>query len=93
MADVKRPVRKGTSNLLTHLEMHLDGDGVKDAREEAIQMLRERGHMQPNSEALTPEGYKRSAMGHIGRAIDRAARLSGKPKKAYKFVDGRAVLK
>jgi hypothetical protein len=28
-----------------------------------------------------------------GRAIDRAAKLSGHPKSAYRYVDGRAILK
>jgi len=55
--------------------------------------LRERGHVHKNSERLTKAGQVREAMGPAGRAIDRAAKLSGHPKSAYKYVGGRAVLK
>lgn len=77
--------------LLTRLTRQLKG--VPDARDEAKAILRERGHMRKNSEELTAEGKRREAMGPAGRAIDRAAKLSGHPKSAYKYVGGRAVLK
>lgn len=49
--------------------------------------------MKQNSEELTAAGRKREALGPAGRAIDRAAKLSGNPKSAYRYVGGRAVLK
>lgn len=79
--------------LLTRLTRQLGADSVPDARNEAIRILRERGHMKQNSTELTVAGKKREAMGPAGRAIDRAAKLSGHPKSAYRYVGGRAILK
>jgi len=79
--------------LITRLTRQLSADKVPDARNEALRILRERGHIYQNSERLTVEGKRREAMGPAGRAIDRAARASGKPKSAYKYVGGRAILK
>lgn len=79
--------------LLTRLTRQLGADKVPDARDEAIAILRERGHMKKNSEELTVAGKAREALGPAGRAIDRAAKVSGHPKSAYKYVGGRAVLK
>jgi hypothetical protein len=79
--------------LLTRLTRQLAADDVENAREEAIGILRERGHMCKNSEKLTAEGKRREAMGPAGRAIDRAAKLSGRPKSDYVYRSGRAVLK
>jgi hypothetical protein len=78
-------------SLITRLTRQLAG--VPDARNEALRILRERGHVHKNSERLTKEGERREAMGPAGRAIDRAAKLSGHPKSAYKYVGGRAILK
>jgi hypothetical protein len=80
--------------LLTRLTRQLAADNVPDARDEAIGILRERGHMKKNSTELTVEGKKREALGPAGRAIDRAAKQSGRPKSDYKYIGGsRAVLK
>lgn len=79
--------------LITRLTRQLSADKVPDARDEALRILRERGHVFKNSERLTVEGKKREALGPAGRAIDRAAKQSGHPKSAYKYVGGRAVLK
>jgi hypothetical protein len=79
--------------LITRLTRQLATDKVPDARAEAIRILRERGHIKKNSEQLTVEGKRREALGPAGRAIDRAAKLSGHPKSAYKYVGGRAILK
>lgn len=79
--------------LLTRLTRQLGADKVPDARDEAIAILRERGHMKKNSEELTVAGKAREALGPAGRAIDRASKQSGHPKSAYKYVGGRAVLK
>lgn len=83
----------GHQKLLTRLTRQLGGDHVPDARDEAIRILRERGHMKPDSEALTAAGKRREALGPAGRAIDRASKLSGRPKSDYKYVGGRAILK
>lgn len=77
--------------LLTRLTRQLSG--VEGARDEAKAILRERGHMHKNSEKLTKEGQRREDMGPAGRAIDRAAKLSGRPKSDYIYRSGRAVLK
>jgi hypothetical protein len=79
--------------LITRLTRQLAKDKVPDARDEALQILRDRGHIYKNSERLTVAGEKREAMGPVRRAIDRAAKQSGHPPSAYKYVGGRAVLK
>lgn len=79
--------------LITRLTRQLSADKVPDARAEALQILRERGHVHKNNEQLTAAGRAREALGPAGRAIDRAAKQSGHPKSAYKYVGGRAVLK
>lgn len=79
--------------LITRLTRQLAADKVADARDEAIRILRERGHMKQNSEELTKAGAEREAMGPAKRAIDRASKRSGHAPSAYKYVRGRAVLK
>jgi hypothetical protein len=79
--------------LITRLTRQLSKDDVPEAREEALRILRERGHVYQNSERLTVEGKKREAMGPAGRAIDRAAKHAGRPASDFKYVGGRAVLK
>ena len=83
--------------LITRLTRQIGTANYPDARDEALRILRERGHVYKNSERLTVEGQKRETMGPIGRAIDRAATQSGRPKSDYKYVvrdgRGRAVLK
>lgn len=79
--------------LVTRLTKQIGTANYPNAHEEAVRILRERGHMHQNSERLTKAGLEREAMGPVGRAIDRASRDSGHPKSAYKYVGGRAVLK
>jgi hypothetical protein len=79
--------------LITRLTRQLSADKVPDARAEALRILRERGHVYKNSERLTVEGKHRETMGPAGRAINRAAKQSGRPESDYKYVGGRAVLK
>ena len=79
--------------LITRLTRQLSKAEVPEARSEALQILRDRGHVYKNSERLTVEGEKREAMGPVRRAIDRASKLSGHPPSAYKYIGGRAVLK
>jgi hypothetical protein len=79
--------------LLDRLTQHLMADAVPDARKEAVQILRDRGHLYKNSERLTKAGKIREAMGVAGRAIDRAAKQSGHKRSNYKYVGGKAVLK
>lgn len=79
--------------LITRLTRQLSADKVPDARDEALRILRERGHVYQNSERLTKAGAEREAMGPARRAIDRASKQSGHPASAYKYVGGRAVLK
>ena len=79
--------------LITRLTRQIGTENYPDARDEAIRILRERGHVYKNSERLTLEGQRREAMGPGGRAVDRAAKQSGRPTNDYKYVGGRAVLK
>jgi hypothetical protein len=79
--------------LITRLTRQIGTAAYPNAREEAVRILRERGHIKKNSEELTVEGKRREAMGPAGRAIDRAAKQSGHPASDYKYVGGRAVLK
>lgn len=79
--------------LVTRLTRQIGTAKYPDAREEAVRILRERGHMHKNSEKLTKEGERREALGPEGRAIDRASKQSGRPKSDYRYVGGKAVLK
>jgi hypothetical protein len=79
--------------LITRLTRQLSKDDVPEARDEALRILRERGHVYKNSERLTTAGQKREAMGPAGRAIDRAAKQAGRPASDFKYVGGRAILK
>lgn len=80
--------------LITRLTRQLAATGVADARETALAILRDRGHVYKKSEQLTVAGVKREGLGPAGRAIDRASKQSGRPADDYKYVRGnRAVLK
>jgi hypothetical protein len=51
--------------------------------------------MKPDGKTLTAKGMKRNAMTAGERAVDRAAKASGKPKSDYKYnpLTNRATLK
>lgn len=65
------------------------------SREMAIGILRDRGHMEKNSETFTAAGAARNAMTAEERAKDRAAKLSGKASSQYNYSPktNRATLK
>ena len=65
------------------------------ARDMALSILRDRGHVHPNSETLTPKGQERDRLGAAGRAIDRAVKTSGRNAHDYTYdaATNRAVLK
>lgn len=71
------------------------GTDPREARNMALSILRDRGHVRRDSEELTPEGRQRDQLGAAGRAIDRAAKASGKPQHHYTYDarTNRAVLK
>lgn len=71
------------------------GTPAHTARDMALSILRDRGHVHPNSEALTPKGLERDRMGAAGRAIDRATKTSGRKAQDYQYDarTNRAVLK
>jgi hypothetical protein len=50
------------------------GTPETEARGMALSILRDRGHVEPNSETLTAEGARRDEMGAASRAIDRATK-------------------
>jgi hypothetical protein len=54
-------------------------------REMALAILRERGHVEQDSERLTAEGLHREMLGPAGRAIDRAAKESGRLTRDYQY--------
>jgi hypothetical protein len=58
-------------------------------------ILIKRGDMKPDGKTLTAKGMKRNAMTAGERAVDRAAKASGKPKSDYKYnpLTNRATLK
>jgi len=64
-------------------------------REMALSILRDRGHVEKNSERLTAEGLHREMLGAEGRAKDRAAKLSGRLPRDYVYdpKTNRATLK
>ena len=65
------------------------------SRETAIGLLRKRGHMDQNSERLTPAGEARNKMTAEERAKDRASTRSGLPENQFKYnvKTNRATLK
>lgn len=54
-------------------------------RDMALAILRDRGHVEQNSERLTAEGLHREMLGPAGRAIDRATKASGRLARDYKY--------
>ena len=54
-------------------------------REEAVRILQARGHLEKDGKTWTTEGAKRNAMTAEGRAINRAAKASGKPESKFKY--------
>jgi hypothetical protein len=71
------------------------GTPAATARDMALSSLRDRGHVHQHSEALTAEGEARDQMGAGGRAIDRAAKASGRRASEYGYNQhsNRATLK
>jgi hypothetical protein len=69
----------GANQLLDRLTAQI-GD-----RDLAIRKLRERGHMETYSLNLTAAGRARDAMTAEERALDRAARRTGKPLTAFTY--------
>jgi hypothetical protein len=55
------------------------------SREMAVKILRQRGHMEMDSERLTPAGQARDGMTAKERALDRASVRSEHPASAYKY--------
>ena len=64
------------------------------SKELARNLLKKRGHMTKDGE-LTAEGRRRESMGREGRAINRAAKRSGRKESSYKYNSktNQAVLK
>lgn len=73
------------SALLERLTRQLASRGVKGAKNVAIGLLRERGHMEKDSTKLTKEGKKREDLGNGGRAIDREIKKKGGKPSDYKY--------
>lgn len=73
-----------TKDLKRRLTRQLAARGVDDAASMAIGILKKRGDLNGDGE-LTAHGRKRQAMGAAGRAIDRAAKASGKPPSAFQY--------
>lgn len=68
----------GAHELLPRLTTQVGSESLARA------LLIKRGDMRPNGK-LTAKGKKRDAMTAEERAIDRAARAAGKPKKSFKY--------
>jgi hypothetical protein len=73
--------------LIDRLAEQLKDSGTPstEARNMALSILRDRGHVEPNSEMLTAEGAQRDEMGAAGRAIDRATKASGRRGSDYQY--------
>ena len=65
------------------------------SRAMAVGILRDRGHMEKNSEKFTAAGEARNSMTAEERAKDRASKLSGKSSSQYNYSlkTNRATLK
>jgi hypothetical protein len=80
----ERSMHLGLIDRLT-AQLKDSGTPVHKARDMALSILRDRGHVHQNSERLTPEGQKRESLGAAGRALDRAAKASGKHPSAFTY--------
>lgn len=84
-------------NILEKLikQLRSQGQNRRDSRVMAIDILRRSGNLEPGTTKLTKKGKERSEMGSSGRAIDRASKLSGRPKEDYTYnkKTNRAILK
>ena len=65
------------------------------SRDTAVRILQNRGMLYPGTETLTPKGQVRNSMTAEERAIDRAAKRSGRNKSDYLYSadTNRATLK
>lgn len=54
-------------------------------RDTALEILRQRGHVEKDSEKLTSAGQARDNMTAEQRALDRAHKRTGKPVSALKY--------
>lgn len=83
--------------LLKRLESQLEVKGMPESRAAVVALatLRRTGSIEPNSLELTARGQERQDMKAAGRAIDRAASESGRPKSEYVYSSktNRATLK
>jgi len=81
--------------ILDRLVSQLKAKGVKNPYAVATSQLQKAGNLKKGTQELTAKGKKRQAMGAEGRAKDRAAKASGKPKSAYSYSKrtNRATLK
>ena len=70
----------GRNDLIDRLTAQIGGN-----REMAVQILRDRGHIEPHTENFTAEGAVRNSMTAEERAKDRQSRISGKPTTAFKY--------
>lgn len=70
-------------------------DQLGGNRDMALSILRDRGHVERDSERLTTEGAYREMLGAEGRAIDRATKTSGRLARDYEYDErtNRATLK
>lgn len=83
----------GRGQLVNRLAYQLGGGEV--GRAKAIRVLQDQGLLELDGVTLTPEGQKRDAMTAGERAIDRAAKQTGKPSSAFSYdpVTNRATLR
>lgn len=73
--------------LLQRLESQLEAKGMPESRASVVALatLRRTGSIAPDSLELTARGQERQEMKAAGRAIDRAAAESGRPKSEYVY--------
>jgi hypothetical protein len=55
------------------------------SRERAVAILQSRGHLAADGKTLTEEGIRRDSMTASDRAIDRAARRTGRPHNHFYY--------
>ena len=69
----------GRGKLLERLTAQVGDKGL------AIALLQKRGHLKADGKTYTKEGMKRNMMTARERAIDRAAKETGKPKSSFTY--------
>jgi hypothetical protein len=89
------PNGRWSNSLLDSLEHQLKerGQSREMAHQMAVEILVQRGHLDPNTGSLTAAGQAREAMGREGRRRDVLAKATGHRPEEIAYQRGRTYVK